>query len=301
MSENEAGTLVQCGRRFSEQEIQQICETVKMFPGLALTELVGTICEHLGWYTAGGGPKGDACEKLLVKLQGRGLVRVPEKRIVRREKQTIAMSGRTASLAPIVGSLRGVGGLRLEVVEGRREQKLFTEYVERYHPLGYRRPFGYPMRYFMESDRGKLGCLLFSGAAKSLGTRDRWIGWTEAQRLQRLAWVVDLSRHLVFPWVEIRNLSSHVLGLVCRQIAEDWENRWGYRPVLLETFVDPRQHEGSSYKGAGWEQLGMTSGEGLVRPGEQYSTTPKKIFVKPLCPDFRTLLCSELPPSRGLQ
>jgi hypothetical protein len=301
MSGNEAGRVVQCGRGFSEQEIEQICETVKLCADLSLTELVATICEHLGWYTAGGGLKGDACEKLLLKLQGRGLVRVPEKRIIRRGKHPITMTGRTACLPPIVGSLRGVGGLRLEVVEGRREQKLFNEYVERYHPLGYRRPFGYPMRYFMESDRGKLGCLLFSGAAKSLGARDRWIGWTEVQRLQRLAWVVNLSRHLIFPWVEVRNLSSHVLGLVCRQIAQDWEKRWGYRPVLLETFVDPRQHEGSSYKGAGWEALGMTSGEGLVRPGERYSTTPKRIFVKALCPEFRTLLCSELPPSRGLQ
>lgn len=300
MSENETGTLVQCGRRFSEQEIEQICETVRMFPALALTELVGTICEHLGWYTAGGGPKGDACEKLLVKLQGRGLVRVPEKRIVRREKQTIAMSGRTASLPPIVGSLAGVGALRLVAVEGVGE-KLFNEYIQRYHPLGYRQPFGYRMRYFIETDRGKLGCLLFSGAAKSLGARDRWIGWTEEQRLQRLAWVVNLNRHLIFPWVGLRNLSSHVLGLLCRQIAEDWQKRWDYRPVLLETFVDPRQHAGSSYKGAGWEEVGMTSGEGLVRPGQRYNTTAKKIFLKPLCKDFRALLCSELPPARGLQ
>jgi len=113
--------------------------------------------------------------------------------------------------------------------------------------------------------------------------------------------VVNLSRHLIYPWVEVRNLSSHVLGLVGRQIAADWEERWGYRPVLLETFVDPQQHEGSSYRGAGWQLLGMTSGEGLVRPGHRYTTTPKRIFVKPLCRDFRSLLCSELPPARGLQ
>jgi len=87
-------------------------------------------------------------------------------------------------------------------------------------------------------------------------------------------------------------------GLDTKELPE--ERRWGYRPVLLETFVDPR-HEGSCYKAAGWEALGMTSGEGLVRPGERYSTTPKRIFVKPWCPEFRSLLCSELPPSRGLQ
>ncbi len=113
--------------------------------------------------------------------------------------------------------------------------------------------------------------------------------------------MVNLSRHLIFPWVEIRNLSSRVLGLIGRQVAGDWEKRWGYRPVLLETFVDPRKHLGSSYKAAGWKELGMTSGEGLVRPGGAYLTTPKRIFVKTLSAEFRSLLCSEPPPSRGLQ
>ncbi len=34
-------------------------------PGLAVNELAATICEHLEWYTAGGGLKVDACLKLL--------------------------------------------------------------------------------------------------------------------------------------------------------------------------------------------------------------------------------------------
>jgi hypothetical protein len=300
MSANEAKGVLQCGRRFTEQEIEQICETVKTFPALPLTELAKTICEHLGWYTAGGAPKRDACQKLLGKLEAQGRVRLPSKRASRQPKQSVPITERSAAPLPIRASVEELSGLRLEAVGGR-EGRLFNEYLQRYHPLRYRQPFGYWMRYFIETDCGKLGCLLFGGAAKSLGVRDRWIGWTEAQRLQRLAWVVNLSRHLIFPWVEVRNLSSHVLGLLTRRIAQDWENRWGYRPVLLETFVDPRTHAGSSYKAAGWKELGMTSGEGLVRPGERYRTTPKRIFVKPLCPEFPALLCSELPPSEELQ
>jgi len=63
--------------------------------------------------------------------------------------------------------------------------------------------------------------------------------------------------------------------------------------VLLETFVDPQHYQGSSYKAANWQYLGMTTGEGLVRKGKSYSTTPKMIFMKPLVADFRSLLCSE--------
>lgn len=291
---------VQCGRRFGEQEIEQICETVRLFPSLALTELTETICEHLGWYTAGGGPKAEACERLLGKLEAAGLLRIPRKRAPRRRKETVRISRRTEPRSLIRGSLAELGEVRLEVVEGAKKG-LFNEYLERYHPLGYRQPFGYRMRYFIRTDRARLGCLLFGGAAKSLGGRDRWIGWTQTQRLQRLAWVVSLTRHLIFPWVQVPNLSSHVLGKLVRRIAEDWENRWGYRPVLMETFVDPREHEGSSYKAAGWQQVGMSSGEGLVRPGEQYRTTPKRIFLRPLCPGFRAILCSEPPRAERLQ
>jgi len=300
MSVEEVTGFVQCGRRFSRDEIEQICETVELFPALSLRELLATLCEHLGWYTAGGGLKSDACEKLLVKLQEQGLLRLPKKQGHAPNRRKIAISSRTQPQAAIVGSLKELGAVRVQPVEGE-DKSLADEYLKRYHPLGYRQPFGYRLRYLIETDRGRVGCLLLCGAAKSLETRDRWIGWTQEQRLQRLAWVVNLSRHLVFPWVGVRNLSSHVLGLLWRRLAGDWERRWGYRPVLVETFVDPRYHSGSSYKAAGWEQVGMTSGEGLVRPGCRYTTTVKRIFVKPLCADFRTLLCSEPAPTRGLQ
>lgn len=300
MADSELAEVVQCGRRFSEEEIEQICETARVFRRLSPTELVATLCEHLGWYTAAGGLKTTACEKLLVKLEVRGLLQVATKRSQRRQRQKVAISPRTRPRSPIHCTLRSLGVIRVEPVDGEGEE-LVNEYLERYHPLGYRRPFGYPMRYLIATDRGRVGCLLFSGAAKSLGARDRWIGWTEAQRLQRLAWVVNLNRHLVLPWVQVRNLSSHVLARVAERIADDWQQRWNYRPVLLETFVDPRQHEGSCYKAAGWHEVGMTTGEGLVRPGQSYTTTPKKIFLKPLCEHFRAVLCSELPPARGLR
>ncbi|MCP4377203.1 MAG: DUF4338 domain-containing protein, partial [bacterium] len=89
------------------------------------------------------------------------------------------------------------------------------------------------------------------------------------------------------------NLASHVLGQLARRVGDDWEARWGYRPVLLETFVDPAHFHGGCYRAAGWELLGHTTGEGLVRAGKQYRTSPKMIFAKPLQADFRRLLCSD--------
>jgi len=61
----------------------------------------------------------------------------------------------------------------------------------------------------------------------------------------------------------------------------------------METFVDPAHYQGICYKAANWQYLGMTTGQGLVRKGRSYTTSPKKIFIKPLVKNYRDLLCSE--------
>jgi hypothetical protein len=90
----------------------------------------------------------------------------------------------------------------------------------------------------------------------------------------------------------VASLASHALGQLARRVAADWEAHWGYRPLLLETFVDPAHFRGTCYRAAGWALLGRTSGEGLVRAGQQYQTSPKLIFAKALRADFHALLCS---------
>jgi len=285
--------VAQCGRGISISEMEEIRETVATFRRLSRTELAMTICEHLGWYSVTGSPKLDACKKLLEKLESQGLLSLPQRRAASPgERRPLYATERTDPRTQIECSLKEVGSVRLEVVRGREETELWNEYVHRYHYLGYKQPFGCFARYFVESDQCKLGCLLFSGAARALRRRDRWIGWNDSSRLRNLGLVVNNMRFVVFPWANVKNLASHVLGQVVRRIRDDWEERWSYRPVLLETFVDPERFKGTCYRAANWHYLGMTSGEGLVRKGKRYTTSPKKIFVKPLAGDFRIVLCS---------
>lgn len=293
MLERKAGSIIQCGREISREELDEIQETVRLFPGLSLSELAATICEHLGWITASGGYKTDACLKLLSRLEGKGCLKLPQKRAISQQRQSpIPLTGRTEPKADIVGSLSDIGLVSLRVVKDVELTGLWNEYVSRYHYLGYKRPFGCFLRYLVESPRGFLGCLMFQGASKALRLRDEWIGWTERQRLRNLAWVINNSRFLIFPWVKVKNLGSHILGQALRRVRDDWQERWAYSPVLLETFVDPRHYHGSCYKAANWQYLGMTTGEGFARKGKSYSTTPKMIFVRPLARNFRSLLCS---------
>lgn len=288
------GPIVQSGREIKGEELDEIQETVRLFPFLSRCELAKTICEHLGWFTASGRCKRDACLKLLERLEAEGCVNLPEKRATSpRKRPGIVFTGRTEPKAEICGSVGETAPIRVEAVKGREQAALWAEYVSRFHYLGYKQPFGCFLSYFIESPHGLVGCLLFQGAAKALRVRDEWIGWTKAQRLRNLPWVINNSRFLIFPWVKVKNLGSHALGQVLRRIRDDWEERWGYRPVLAESFVDPQRYEGCSYKADNWHYLGMTTGRGLARKGRSYAASPKKIFVRALASDFRALLCSE--------
>jgi len=289
-------SVFQSGREVTVKEISEIQETVCSFPNLSLSELTATICEHLEWFTASGGYKLDACMKLLEKLEAKDLMQLPARREEyqrNRSQKPIPLTNRTDPSPDINCTLRQLGPVRVEVVNDRKKTALWNEYVLRYHYLSYKRPFGYFLRYFVLSDQGLLGCILFSGASMALKLRDKWIGWTETQRLRNLAWVINNARFLIFPWVQVKNLASHVLGKVLKHIRNDWLWQWGYSPLLAETFVDPIYYQGSCYKAANWEYLGMTTGEGLVRKGKSYHTTPKMIFVRPLIADFRSFLLSD--------
>ena len=297
MRHHEPATWRQGDREISAEDIASMRAVAKRFPSLSRKELTYTLCEQLEWLTPSGRPKYTACAKLLARLEEAGELRLPALQKHNshpgpQAKTSMRASARTDPAAPVVRRLSELDPVRLRLVSQRQDASLWNEYVERYHPLGCKKPFGYWVRYFIESGAHPLGCVLLGGAAKALGARDQWIGWTHRQRLKNLPWVVNNTRYLIFPWVDVANLASHVLGQLARRVGDDWEGHWGYRPLLLETFVDPAHFQGSCYRAAGWALLGRTTGEGLVRSGKQYRTSPKLIFAKPLQADFRVLLCS---------
>lgn len=295
MSKDGLRGIVRCGREITSQELETARETVKLCSGLSRAELAATICEHWGWVTASGVGKVTACLNMLEELEREGEIQLPAKH-KRPNTERVRGAARTRRTVPpketFVGKLKVVSPVRLELVEGRDQAKLWNEYLDRHHYLGYRKPFGCTLRYFIACDRGLLGCVLVAGASKAIKARDEWIGWNKSQRQLNLPWVINNTRFLIFPWVEIRHLASHVLGQLARRVREDWQRRWGYEPLLMETFVDPAKFSGTCYQAAGWLELGKTTGEGLRRKGHAYTSTPKLIYAKPLTKDFRERLCS---------
>ena len=298
MSNLPKGVRVVAGLGIHPEDIAYVRTFARRFPGLSRHELTATVCEHLGWLTVAGQPKMGAATQVLAWLEAADEVEVPglqsrySHRGARRAVQALT-SPWMLSQPPVRSGLSQLGPVCLRWAAEAEEAGRWNEAMGRFHPLGYKKPFGYFARYFIEAGGQWLGGLLLSGAAKALKGRDRWIGWDTHQRRRNLPWVVNNNRFLIFPLVEVAHLASHVLGQLGRRVADDWENHWGFRPLLLETFVDPAHFRGTCYRAAGWECLGRTTGEGLVRPGRHYQTTPKLIFAKPLKADFRRLLCSD--------
>jgi len=185
-----------------------------------------------------------------------------------------------------VGDVRG---LRVLLVSSDDDSAMRTwnELIAGEHPQGERRLVGRQLKYLVASEHGWLGAVGFSASALRLEARDRWIGWTAEQRRQHQDRVVNLSRLLIRPAVRCRNLASHVLGACLRRLEEDFEGRYGYRPWLVESFVDRERHEGTCFQAANWERIGQTKGRGRNDTQRRSPESVKDVYVYPLVADFR--------------
>ncbi len=292
------------GRTFSRPDMDLIREVAHDFSNLSLTELSKTVCELLDWKRPTGKLKYEECRAFLEHLQDQGVLRLPGIRHAGAPgPRRIAATAASDPQTPVTGSAGEFEPLVLHLVRAanRKLNLLFKEYVDRYHYLAYRIPFGAHLRYLVESSRlpGRyLACLQFSSPAWKMAPRDAWIGWDDQQRKRNLQLIVTQSRFLVLPWVEVKGLASMILSLAARRLPQDWQTLYGYRPLLLETLVDRSRYRGTCYKAANWIHLGVTQGRGRMdRDNVAQGRAVKDIYVYPLCRHVQEKLCSATPPA----
>ena len=285
-----------CGRIFSGQELQLMREMTRDYAGLGVTEIACTVCELLGWKRANGRLKDQECRQLLERLRDQGWLTLPPVRSSGpRGPRQILLSQASAPQLTLEGSAGEFEPLELRVVQSRSESRLWTELIERYHYLAYRVPVGASLRYIVRSPRSGeqvLACLLWSSPAWKMAARDQWIGWNPEQRAQNLQLVVNNSRFLILPWVRVQGLASKILGKCARQLPSDWQLRYGYRPLLLETLVDARRFRGTCYRAANWIRIGQTQGRGRMDSKHRaHGLAPKDIYLYPLYRNVQQQLC----------
>jgi len=174
------------------------------------------------------------------------------------------------------------------------EVQWFDGLLADHHYLGAGRPVGDYLRQVVEIDAKAVALLVWGPACYALKDRDLWISWSATQRLERLKLIVQNRRFLLLHAKgQSPNLASQAMGAALRVLAEQWNQRFGYRPLLAESFTDPEAYAGTCYKASNWEAVGQSAGYSRHRadfyiPNER----PKRLWLRALVPAARQLLRS---------
>lgn len=283
-----------CGRLFSMHDIIRIRQIIANDPKLNRCAISRLVCKEFGWYKHDGGLKEMSCRVAMIRMHRDRLIVLPPpqkkngngKIKIQKTKDTDFPGN---NIKQPVGLMNG---LRIDVVDTKRKSKLWNEYIERYHYLGYTPLPGAQIRLFVYNFDCLLACFGFGAAAWSVAPRDSFIGWDSKKRKQNLHLIVNNARFLILPWVKSKNLASKILSITSKILPEIWGKRYNYRPVCIETFVESNRFKGTCYKAANWKHLGKTTGRGKLDIKHKNSVPIKDIFVYPLNDNFRDVLLS---------
>jgi hypothetical protein len=250
-----------CGRDFSKHDLALIRQLISENPSTTRAELSRLMCHALHWYKIDGGLKEMSCRVAMLRMQDDGLIELPPPRHRYRPANKVQLTAATTPEPEINEPVHALPPIQLRLVKGNQQSRLWNEYIHRYHYLGYKPLPGAQLRYFIISDDHIIALLGF-------------------------------ARFLILPWVQSKNLGSKILSLASHRLARDWQERYGYRPVLLETFVEKDRFAGTCYKAANWVPVGQTKGRGKLGPAGKISVPIKYLWLYPLDPNFRHLLTS---------
>lgn len=281
------------GRCITPPEVALIRDLLVDNPSWHRSRLSRELCERWDWRNDKGQVKDMACRTLLLKLERQGEIRLPPRQRpnpnAHRNRQITDMPH---DCSPIEGDLNALRPLRIERLSaGDKDVPLFKFLLHRYHYLGHRNCVGQNLKYMVHDHSGHpLACMLFGSAAWKAKSRDAFVGWDATSRKRNLFLLTNNTRFLVFPWVRVKNLASHLLSKVCGRVNADWIDKYGHPIHLLETFVLRERFRGTCYRAAGWIHVGATAGRSRNDPDQMLSVPVKDIYLYPLNADFRRRL-----------
>lgn len=281
------------GRVIDAQDVAFIQALIGAHPAASRRALSQKLCESWSWVQPNGQPRDMVCRGLMLALHRAGHITLPPVRcrppnnVVERRQPAAGV----VDTRPLRSALSGLQPLAIQQVRHTAQEPLFNALVEAHHYLGYRPPVGEQLKYLVWAQDRPIACLAWSSAARHLGPRDRFIGWSAEARRRNIRLLAYNTRFLILPWIEVPNLASHLLGQMARRLPLDWERVYGHPVYYLETFVDPGRFRGTCYRAANWVCLGLTTGRGKDARSKQPNRPRKEILGYPLTPHFRPLLC----------
>lgn len=285
------------GRVVTETDVAFIRELIAAHCNNSRRALSKKLCEAWDWRQENGALKDMVCRSLMLALHRGGHIELPPVRC--RPVNNVARHAKPQQLslldrAVIAERLSELGQLQLRQVRRTgAEEKQFNALIDAHHYLGYAQPVGEHLKFIVYAQQRPVACFAWSSSSPPLAPRDRYIGWSAKAKAQNIHLLAYNTRFLILPWVQVRHLASHVLGLMTRQLSWHWEQVYGHPIYLAETFVDRERFAGTCYRAANWIYLGQTTGRGKDAPTGAATRSKKDVLVLPLTKRFRQLLQKE--------
>jgi len=286
------------GRRIGLSELEQIRQGMRAHPDWSRYCLSRHLATLWNWRNPAGQLKDMAARTLLLKLEQRGWIVLPPRRLVppnRMRSKPVPAVGLPVPESPLTQPLSALLPLTLTEVSrpGANQRDLFEALLHQHHYLSHRSWVGENLQYLVRDRQGRaVACVLFGAAAWQCADRDRYVGWDAPTRSQRLHLLTNNTRFLIPAWVQVPHLASHVLSRIAQGLSDHWQAKYGHPIYLLETFVERERFEGACYRAANWVRVGQTQGRTRQdRPDGKHRQVPiKDVYLRPLHPQFRELL-----------
>jgi len=251
------------------------------------------LCEAWSWRQPNGKLKEYAARDLLLRLEERGFIRLPPR--LRNKNNAFVKTYDQIPLSvdeAITGSIVDYPSPSLQIVAARGSYR-WDYLIHHYHYLGLPKLVGEHLKYEVLLDGQIVACLGWASAAWKIRDRDVFIGWDEKTKRKNLHLVVNNVRFLILPWIQVEHLASKILSMNLKLLSGDWQEVFGHRVYLAETFVDTSRYRGTCYRASNWQYVGQTKGSAKKGNVYLYHGQPKAIYLYPLHRDFRRLLCHD--------
>jgi hypothetical protein len=280
------------GRVATTEDVEFIKRLIAENPGDSRRALSKKLCEAWNWVQPNGALRDMVCRGFLLRLESAGYIKLPPKRFTPNNPLANRKSPRKIHIdqTPLCSTLSKVKPLEIRQVRRSSFEKLFNSLIAQHHYLGYVHPVGEHLKYIVFTEGRPIACLSWSSAARHIGCRDQFIGWSADIRKKNLHLIAYNSRFLILAWVLIPHLASHLLGKMTKIVPADWERVYNHPIYFLETFVDTQRFKGTCYRAANWIYLGDTTGRGKDDQTHRVNRSIKAVWGYPLSVGFREVL-----------
>jgi hypothetical protein len=269
-----------CGRWISKAILHRItARTLEPNPP-PRRELLKEFCRRVGWRNRQGELCLSSANVCVKRLEEHGLVRLPPPapRACPSSKRQLFDDGQPLpNLPKLPQSAEQIPDLHWSLIADADDGQhlIWNRLISRQHPLKGAPLVGAQLRYLLMAGSEVVGAIGFGPPSFYLSCRDCWIGWDAQARGQNLQRVIGLSHFLIRPELRCANLASRSYRLILQRVRQDWFDRYGVKPVLVETYVDRSTYTGKSLVAANWLRIGQTLGRGRTSPNRQ--TRPQSV------------------------